>query len=279
MMSKIPKKKFYAIIGMNPSKGARSPLLWNKYLKQQKKKIKMIPLDVEIKGCKDSIKEILNNKNFYGGAVAVPYKETIAKLLNKKNLSSSAREIGAVNCIFRKKGKLYGENTDGLAFLETLNLVKSNYKNILILGFGGAGKAIYFTLKKNTKNKNITVVSRSKKKIIEMKKRKIKCYHWKNLPNLIKINDVIVNCTSVGYLNHDKSPIPQKIIRSLKKKKLFYDIIYQPLETKLLALAKKNKHYVMNGLRMNLLQACIAISKATGNKNYYKIEKIISGKN
>ena len=87
---------------MNPSKGARSPLLWNKYLKQ-KKKIKMIPLDVEIKGCKDSIKEILNNKNFYGGAVAVPYKETIAKLLNKKNLSSSAREIGAVNCIFRKK--------------------------------------------------------------------------------------------------------------------------------------------------------------------------------
>ena len=112
-----------------------------------------------------------------------------------------------------------------------------------------------------------------------MKKRKIKCYHWKNLPNLIKINDVIVNCTSVGYLNHDKSPIPQKINKSLKKKKLFYDIIYQPLETKLLALAKKNKHYVMNGLRMNLLQACNAISKATGNKNYYKIEKIISGKN
>ena len=54
-----------------------------------------------------------------------------------------------------------------------------------------------------------------------MKKRKIKCYHWKNLPNLIKINDVIVNCTSVGYLNHDKSPIPQKIIKSLKKKNYF----------------------------------------------------------
>ena len=54
-----------------------------------------------------------------------------------------------------------------------------------------------------------------------------------------KVNDVIVNCTSVGYLNHDKSLIPQKIIKSLKKKKLFYDIIHQPLETKLLALAKK----------------------------------------
>ena len=72
------KKNFYAFIGLNPSKGARSPLLWNKYLKQQKKKIRMIPLDVETKGSEDSIREILDNKNFYGGAVAVPYKETIA---------------------------------------------------------------------------------------------------------------------------------------------------------------------------------------------------------
>ena len=60
---------------------------------------------------------------------------------------------------------------------------------------------------------------------------------------------------------------------------LSYDIIYQPLETKLLKIAKKNNHNVINGLRMNLLQACIAISKATGKKNYYTIEKIISGKN
>ena len=278
-MSKNSKKNFYAIIGLNPSKGARSPLLWNKYLKQQKKKIRMIPLDIETKGCEDSIREILENKNFHGGAVAVPYKETIVKLLNKKNLSLATKEIGAVNCIFRKQGKLYGENTDGLAFLETLNLIKLDYKKILILGFGGAGKAIYFTLKKNTKNKKITVITRSKKKIIEMKKRNIECYDWKNLPDLIKKNDIIVNCTSVGYLNNDKSPISQKIIKSLKKKKIFYDIIYQPLETKLLKIAKKNNHNVINGLRMNLLQACIAISKATGKKNYYTIEKIISGKN
>ena len=124
MMSKIPKKNFYAIIGVNPSKGARSPLLWNKYLKKEKKEIKMIPLDVEIKECQKSIKKILQNKNFYGGAVAVPYKEVVAKLLNQENLSLSAKEIGAVNCIFRKKDQIFGENTDGLAFLETLNLFK-----------------------------------------------------------------------------------------------------------------------------------------------------------
>ena len=89
-----------------------------------------------------------------------------------------------------------------------MNLVKSNYKNILILGFGGAGKAIYFTLKKNTKNKNITVVSRSKK-IIEMKKKKKLNVIIGKFTKFNKINDVIVNCTSVGYLNHDKA-IPKK---------------------------------------------------------------------
>jgi shikimate dehydrogenase len=276
IMSKIPKKNFYAIIGVNPSKGARSPLLWNKFLKKEKKKIKMIPLDVEIKECQNSIKKILRNKNFYGGAVAVPYKEVVAKLLNQANLSLSAKEIGAVNCIFRKKGQIYGENTDGLAFLETLNLFKSDYKKILILGFGGAGKAVYFTLKKNTKDKNIAVILRSKKTIKEMKKRNIKCYHWKRLDYLINTYDVIVNCTSVGYLNEKETPILEKTIKKLKKKKLFYDIIYQPLETKLLKIAKKYNHGILNGLNMNILQACIAISMATGDKNLRKIQKIIS---
>ena len=274
-----PNKNFYAIIGINPSKGARSPILWNKYLKKDKKKIRMLPLDIPKKDSKNLIKNLLLNKYYCGGAIAVPYKEVIANLLKKNNLSSSAREIGAVNCIYKKKNKLYGENTDGLAFLETLKLFKFNYKKILILGFGGAGKAVYFTLKKNTKNKIITVVTRSKRKMNEMKKKKIRCFNWKNLISLVNDHDIIVNCTSVGYLNKKISPISENMIKKINKKKIFYDIIYQPLETKFLKIAKKYNHHIINGLKMNMLQACIAIAMATGKKNFYKIEKVIGEKN
>ena len=87
---------------------------------------------------------------------------------------------------------------------------------------------------------------------------------------------MIVNCTSVGYLDEKKTPVLEKTIKKLKKKKIFYDIVYQPLETKLLKIAKKYNHEIFNGLNMNVLQACIAISMATGDKNLYKIQKIIS---
>lgn len=99
------------------------------------------------------------------------------------------------------------------------------------------------------------------------------------MTSLLNHHDIIVNCTSVGYTNARLTPISENIIKKINKKKIFYDIIYQPLETRLLKIAKKYNHQIINGLKMNLLQACIAISMATNKKNFYKIEKIISEKN
>ena len=72
-------KNFYAIIGENPSKGARSPKLWNACFRKLKVKEKMIPIDIRRENFKNTFKRLMNNKNYLGGAVAVPYKEEVLK--------------------------------------------------------------------------------------------------------------------------------------------------------------------------------------------------------
>ena len=74
-------KNFYAIIGENPSKGARSPKLWNACFRRFKVKAKMIPIDIRRKNFKNTFTKLMNNKNYLGGAVAVPYKEEVFKKL------------------------------------------------------------------------------------------------------------------------------------------------------------------------------------------------------
>ena len=76
------KKNFYAIIGENPSKGARSPKLWNACFKKLKINSTMIPIDIRRENFKKTFNKLVNDKNYLGGAVAVPYKEEVFKKLN-----------------------------------------------------------------------------------------------------------------------------------------------------------------------------------------------------
>ena len=199
------KKSYVLIIGKSPSKGARSPILWNKVFKKKKIDCEMFPLDVSnSKILKKKFYELKDDKFFLGGAVTTPYKEDIAKLL-KNNLTFQAKKIKAVNCLFKKKGVLYGTNTDGEAALESL---KSKFgsikdKKILLIGFGGAGKAIAAYLSHHLKNKkNLNILVRNKKKY----KSNYTFYNYKS----VKFNkyDIIVNATSVGFDDKKKfSPL------------------------------------------------------------------------
>ena len=115
----LPFDNYTVIIGSSPSKGARSPSLWNAAFKGYKVENHMIPLDVS----HDRLFKLLNalekDKNFIGGCVTIPHKETVFKWL-KGNVTSTSKKIGAVNCLFRdKKGKLKGTNTDGEAALKS----------------------------------------------------------------------------------------------------------------------------------------------------------------
>jgi len=258
-----PFKKYTVIIGGSPSKGARSPKLWNAAFKLYKIKNSMLPLDVTSKNLTNLLKALERDKNFIGGCVTIPHKESVSKWL-KKRLTLTSKKIGAVNCLFRdKNGRLVGTNTDGEASIKSFKKKFGSVKNkkILLIGVGGAGKAVaaYFSGELKRKN-NLTISGRSNNSMTFAKKIKAKWIHYKKLKKLnLNSFEIIINCTSLGFgKNENLSPILSASFKSVSKKACFFDIIYKPKITKFLSLAKKNKKKILNGLDMNLRQAVIA---------------------
>jgi len=97
---------FSAILGESPSNGARSPILWNKVYSSEKIKSRMLPLDVSKENMIPLLEQLNKLPSFLGGAIAVPYKELVAQWC-ENNISERAKEIGAVNCLYKKNGKLF----------------------------------------------------------------------------------------------------------------------------------------------------------------------------
>jgi len=270
--------QYAAIIGESPSKGARSPKLWNAVFKDCDLNCKMIPLDVENENIINLLNDLNEDDRFLGGAVAVPYKEVVSKWL-RNNITPEAKKIGAVNCLYRdSNGELQGTNTDGEASLVTFQnrFGSLQSKSIMILGIGGAGKAVssYFA---NSANSTI-IISRSKKGKKYADKINASWINWSEIENYINTIDVVVNCTSVGFGDQEmESPLSEEQIANLKKSAIVFDIIYKPLKTKLLKIADNMGIATLNGLEMNLEQAVLAYQYAVkSNKNLDEIRKIMS---
>ncbi len=275
----IKKNNYTVIIGSNPSKTARSPVLWNYFFKKTKQDLEMVPIDTTKKNIKKILNVLAKDKKFKGGCVAVPFKEIIFKLLLKKNsVDKITKKIGSVNCLYKKDNKIFGTNTDGDAGLRVFQkkFRQTKNKKCLILGFGGAGKAIsaYFNSYLNTK---IMISNRTNlsKKII--KKNNIEFIKWNKIPSVISKTDIIINCTSLGFNKNKQSPINSNMFKIIKKNSYFFDVIYNPLETTFLKLAKLKSNNIINGLEMNKLQAILAIKKVLRNKtSLEKIKKSLS---
>jgi len=269
--------QYYAIVGLNPSKGARSPKLWNRVYKKLKIPIRMKCIDIPKNNFNLAVKKLLNDRNYLGGAITNPYKENFFGVIKKNRIEYQALKAKSINTIYKYKNKFYGANTDGEA---ALIFLKSNCKNlenkkILVLGFGGAGKAICSYLNYYVKNK-ITVATRNIKLKKNIKKLNYNYINFNYIKNIITDMDIIINCTNVGHRSKE-TPLSQEII-NLCTKKIFFDIIYQPKKTTLLKLAEK-KNTIYNGIEMNLLQAGIAFCKANNLKNLKKVYQIMRGFN
>ncbi|MCG8571804.1 MAG: hypothetical protein MJB14_16835, partial [Spirochaetes bacterium] len=136
--------KYYAsILGESPSKGARSPKLWNRAFSKLNIDAIMHPMDVKSSNLENVVKELKKDQNFIGGAITMPYKIDIIPYLDKTE--PLAEKTGAVNCIYRKKGQLIGTNTDGAGAIWSIEqhyLKSLKNKTVLLLGTGGAGFAV-----------------------------------------------------------------------------------------------------------------------------------------
>lgn len=195
----------------------------------------------EISQFKSILKE---NPALKGLNVTIPYKEQVLPFL--KELDPIAARIGAVNTIkVLPNGNLKGFNTDYFGFSEALKpFLKPYHEKALILGTGGASKAVYFAL--NELRILPIYVSRTPQAghlKYEDLDEKVMTEHL-----------VIVNCTPLGTSprTEDLPPIPVEL---LGKRHLVFDLIYNPAETRLMALASKRGASVSNGLRMLELQA------------------------
>ncbi|WP_055435535.1 shikimate dehydrogenase family protein [Lacinutrix algicola] len=189
--------------------------------------------------------KLKQENNIKGFNVTIPYKESIMPFLDK--LNKKAKAIGAVNTIkISKKGKLTGYNTDFYGFKNTIKPhLKSHHKKALILGTGGASKAIAYALK--TLNIKYLFVSRNPSKEDEISYAELS-------EKIITKHQIIINCTPLGtYPNINICPdIPYDFI---SKKHILFDLIYNPSETKFLTIGKIRNATIINGQRMLEFQA------------------------
>lgn len=189
-------------------------------------------------------KVLEENPQLKGLNVTIPYKEKIIPFLDE--IDPIAKQIGAVNTIKIVNNKLIGYNSDYYGFTNSIaNYLKPHHQKALILGTGGASKAIYKAL--IDLNINATFVSRV------ATKPNIVTYTDVN-KDLLKTHQLIVNCTPLGtFPNVDQAPdIPYQF---LTDKHLLFDLIYNPQETLFLKRGKRFESVCCNGFKMLELQA------------------------
>lgn len=202
-------------------------------------------VNFDIPTIEDFPKIIETNSDLNGFNVTIPYKESIIPYLDK--LNKKAKKIGAVNTIkFSKKGKLIGYNTDFYGFKKSLKKkLKPHHKKALILGTGGASKAIAYALE--TLDIPFKFVSRQKKGD--------NSFSYEELSgSVISEYQIIINCTPLGtFPNVNECPnIPYNHLNS---NHLLFDLIYNPSETLFLKKGKEKGAKTLNGLKMLEYQA------------------------
>lgn len=244
--------KHYCIIGY-PLGHSLSPKIHNHWFRFKK-------IHAHYEACEVKPKHLAQfmrtyREKFAGGNITIPHKEKIMRFLDA--ISPEVRDIGAVNTIVNKNGMLIGYNTDIFGFLYALKKVfrKSlRNKKVIVLGAGGASRAIMYGLKKN--GAHIVILNRT---ISHAKKlARIFTCTYGSLDDFNPIQcDILINATSVGMMKKGESPIPslKEKIKNIEEKPLVMDIVYRPRMTKFLHDAKSAGCKIITGDKMLLAQA------------------------
>ncbi|WP_026674611.1 shikimate dehydrogenase [Alkalihalobacterium bogoriense] len=216
-----------------------------------------------------------------GFNVTIPHKVAIMKYLDE--IDDEAKKIGAVNTVVVEDGKLIGYNTDGRGYLESLLDVTGltlQQKSVLVIGAGGAARAIVTVLVSHGVG-DVTICNRTKEKANTLASETMtKSISIQDAEQQLATFDLIINTTSVGM-----SPKINEMPLSLEKMKegtVVSDLIYNPLETKLLKEAKKKNALIVEGVGMFVGQGALAFEKWTGiqpdrNKMKERVLKELGG--
>lgn len=236
--------KLFGLLGKNISYSFSRGYFTEKFKKENR--INCEYTNFDIPKIEDFSAIIKDNKNTISGInVTIPYKEKVLKYLDEIDIE--AAEIGAINTIkILKNNKLKGFNTDVYGFENSLKPFLKNYhKKALILGTGGASKAVAYAFKKM--NISYFFVSRNPENNTQISYQQL-------TEAILNSHHILVNCSPVGtFPNIEQSPdIPYQF---LSEKHLLFDLIYNPSETAFLSEGKKRGATIKNGYQMLELQA------------------------
>ena len=258
----------------HPIKQSYSPFIHNAAFEMKKMDYIYLPFDITKSNLKSAIKgmSILGIKGFN---VTIPHKENILDLLD--TISEEASIIGAVNTVVNDHGELNGYNTDVYGVTEALAPYKKDLAGsiISVVGAGGASRAVLYSLVRNYKPKEIFLINRNEQKAESLKKyfsEKVKfdAIHTKELfpPDLVEIfqgSKLIINATPLGMFPDMNDSITE-LSDSFRKGQIVFDLVYNPVNTKLLKLAKKNGAETVDGLSMLIYQAAKSFELWTGEE-------------
>lgn len=221
----------------------------------------------------------IRSKEFFGANVTTPYKSKVIRFLDE--LTTDAENAGAVNTIFIKNEKIVGHSTDGLGCINALkeNNIEVHGKKILILGAGGAARAISYKIAFENP-KELIILNRTKwkaeelvKTIIEKMKINIKAEGISNINDELKYTDILINCTSVGMREVNENIKLPLSSENLDSQMIVMDIVYNPLKTGILKEAEKAGCKTINGLSMLVHQGAIGFKLWTGEIPPLKLMK------
>ena len=265
------KTKLCGVIG-DPIEHTMSPAIHNAGFTQLGLDYIYVPFHVKTEELGKAI-DGMRGLNIRGLNVTIPHKVSVIPLLDE--LDPLAEKIGAVNTITNDDGVLKGSNTDASGFLQALleRGIEPKGKKVVILGAGGASRAISFILAE--KDARLVIVNRLLEldwaeelanRLSTIFHREIKALELveENLTRVLDGADILVNATSVGMSpNIKETPVPSNLLRPGL---VVVDIVYNPIKTRLLREAEEAGAETVSGVDMFVWQGALAFEIWTGVK-------------
>lgn len=268
------KTKLFAIIG-DPVERSLSPAMHNAAFRALGLDCRYIAIQVP-KGTLADVVKAIRKLRITGFNVTHPHKVEIVRLLD--GLDESAKLVGAVNTVKIERGKLIGYNTDGAGAVLALKREAGKLagRRVVLLGAGGAARAIAFSLVKA--GAKLTLANRTAAKArglaAEIKRKlgvgvAVVSIKKRALTDAIKRADLLVNATTIGMAPNVNETLATAGM--MHRKLVVNDIVYEPLETKLLREAKRAGARTVNGLGMLVNQGALALEIWTGKRAPVKV--------
>jgi len=245
-------KKAVCIIAW-PVGHSRSPMIHNYWIKQHKLDAEYRKEGVPPDQLADFVTH-LRGRGYVGANVSVPHKQAVMALTKP---DERANGVGAANCLWYEGETLRSTNTDVEGFIGNLDIAAPGWdrglENAVVLGAGGGARAVVFGLLARGASR-VTVINRTPARAKELKKKfgaKIQLAEWKEISGLLGGAGLLVNCTTLGMQGQPPLEINLRCPASL----VVVDLVYAPLETPLLKMARERGLRTADGLGMLLHQA------------------------